>query len=243
MKPGESTTKGRLRGRPAGWASLTALVRTVLSASGGTAVMLACSSSSRDSAAVMYRARRPSSGVAGYHRETISSRAAASAAHGSGREASVRCKDVVPTGDGPVGSGRYGVGSCPAGGSPAPAEVPMPPIITGRARCQDPPRCGLPWRTAARLAPAARASACRARRQLGEAEETGEVVAEQAVELVLRERAEAERAGFLVDRPHLLGQRDRVVQEAGGVGAEEQLLQRHEHRLAPGAEPEQGPPG
>src|SRR5580698_527231 len=177
MKPGESTTKGRLRERPAGGASLTALVRTVLSPSGGTAVIPVCASRSSDSAGVMYGARGPSSGVAGYHRETISSRAATPAAQGSGREVSVRCKDVLPTGDGPVGSGRYGAGR-PSGGSPAPAEAPMPPIITGRARCLDPARCGSPWRTARRLALAARASACRAGRQLGEAEETGEVVAE-----------------------------------------------------------------
>src|SRR6516162_1862099 len=71
---------------------------------------------SSDSAAVMYGARRPSVGVAGYHRETISSRALTPAAQGSGREVSVSHKDVVPTGHGPVGSGRHG--------------VPIPPIIT-----------------------------------------------------------------------------------------------------------------
>src|SRR3984957_14153609 len=87
---------------------------------------------SSDSARVMYAARRPSGEVAGYHRETISSRVLTPAAQGSGREVSVSHKDVVPTGHGPVGSGRYGVRPCPAGASPAPAEVPMPPIITGR---------------------------------------------------------------------------------------------------------------
>src|ERR1700689_2532071 len=152
MKPGESTTKGRLRERPAGGASLTALVRTLLSVSGGTAVMLAFASRSSDSAGVMYGARRPSARVAGYRREIISSRAATPAAQGSGREVSVRCRDVMPTGDGPVGSGRYGAGPCRAGGSPAPAEVPMPPIITGRAWCLDPPAGGSPWRTARGLA-------------------------------------------------------------------------------------------
>src|SRR6516165_8579293 len=84
---------------------------------------------SSDSAGVMYRAVRPSVGAAGYHRETISSRALTSAAQGSGREVSVSHKDVVPTGNGPVGSGRYGVCLRP-GASPASAEVPMPPIIT-----------------------------------------------------------------------------------------------------------------
>jgi hypothetical protein len=74
----------------------------------------------------MYRARRPSDGVAGYHSETISSRALTPAAQGSGREASLRYKDVVPTGHGPVGSGRYGLCS---GTSLASAKVPMPPII------------------------------------------------------------------------------------------------------------------
>jgi hypothetical protein len=110
MKPGDSTTSGRLRGCPAGAASLTALVRTALSAPGGTLVTLAFASRSSDSAGVMYGAFRPPPGVAGYHSDTISSRAAAPAAQGSGREVSVRCKDVVPTGDGPLGSGRYGVG-------------------------------------------------------------------------------------------------------------------------------------
>ena len=56
---------------------------------------------SSDSAGVMYRARRPSGDVAGYHRETISSRALTPAAQGSGREVSVSHKDVVPTGPGP----------------------------------------------------------------------------------------------------------------------------------------------
>jgi hypothetical protein len=48
----------------------------------------------------MYRAGRPPGAAADYHTETISSRAAGPAAHGSGREASVRCTDVVPTGYG-----------------------------------------------------------------------------------------------------------------------------------------------
>jgi hypothetical protein len=86
--------------------SLIALVRTVLSASGGTPVMPLLVSWSPDSAGVMYRARRPSDGAAGYHSETISSRAFTPGAQGSGRETSVRHKDVVPTGHGPVGSGR-----------------------------------------------------------------------------------------------------------------------------------------
>src|ERR1700759_1681347 len=85
---------------------------------------------SSDSAGVMYRARRPSDGAAGYHRETISSRALTPAAQGSGRETSVSHTDVVPTGHGPVGTGRDGVGPGPAGPSPASAEVPTPPIIT-----------------------------------------------------------------------------------------------------------------
>src|SRR5271170_2757494 len=87
---------------------------------------------SSDSAGVMYRARRPCDGVAGYHSETISSRAFTPAAQGSGREVSVSHKDVVPTGYGPVGSGRDGVRPGAASASPASAEVPMPPIITVR---------------------------------------------------------------------------------------------------------------
>jgi hypothetical protein len=113
-------------------ASLTALARTVLSTPGGTPVMPLLVSWSSDSAGVMYQARRPFDGVAGYHRETISSRALTPAAQGSGREVSVSLKDVVPTGHGPVGSGRHGVCPCSASASPASAGVPMPPIITGR---------------------------------------------------------------------------------------------------------------
>src|SRR5207247_9983765 len=86
---------------------------------------------SPDSAGVMYRARRPSDGVAGYHRDTISSRVFAPWAQGSGRETSFRHKGVVPTGHGPVGSGRYGVCPGASGAPPESAEVPMPPIITG----------------------------------------------------------------------------------------------------------------
>src|ERR1700761_671685 len=123
--------RGRLRGMPDGVASLTALVRVALSASGGTPVMPLLVSWSSDSVRVMYRARRPSDGIAGYHSETISSRAFTPAAHGSGRDASVSHKEVTPTGHGPVGSGRDGVCRCAASASPAPAEVPMPPIITG----------------------------------------------------------------------------------------------------------------
>jgi hypothetical protein len=93
-------------GCPAVAASLTALVRTVLSASGGTPVIPLLVSWSPDSAAVMYGARGPSDGIAGYHSDTISSRAFAAGTQGSGREPSVRCKDVVPTGRGPVGPGR-----------------------------------------------------------------------------------------------------------------------------------------
>ena len=87
-------------------ASLTELVLTVLNAFGGTPVMSLLVSWSSDSAAVMYRALGPSDGVAGYHSETINSRAFTPAAHGSGRETSFRYNDVVPTGHGPVGSGR-----------------------------------------------------------------------------------------------------------------------------------------
>src|SRR6516164_10689413 len=103
--------RGRLRGRPAGVASLTALVRVMLSACGGTPVMPLLVSWSSDSAGVMYGARRPSGEVAGYHRETISSRAVTPATQGSGREVSVSHKGVVPTGHGPVGLGRHG--GCP----------------------------------------------------------------------------------------------------------------------------------
>src|ERR1700761_5551770 len=122
--------RGRLRGLPDGAASLTALVRVVLSASGGTPVMPLLASWSSDSAGVMYRARGPSDRTAVYHSETISSRVFPPAAHGSGREASVSHKDVTPTGYGPVGSGRDGVCRCAASASPAPAEVSMPPILT-----------------------------------------------------------------------------------------------------------------
>src|SRR6516162_9808578 len=100
--------------------------------SGGTPVMPLFVSWSSDSAGVMYWARRPSGVAAGYHKETISSRAVTSAAQGSGREVSVSHKDLVPTGHGPVGSGRYGACPCAASASAASPDVPMPPIITGR---------------------------------------------------------------------------------------------------------------
>src|SRR5215469_5248913 len=76
-----------------------------------------------------------------------------------------------------------------------------------------------------------------------DAEEAGEVVAEQAVDLVPRDRVQAEGRGLLVDRADLVRQLDGVVEEARVVGAEEQLLQRHEHRLAPLQQHEQVPPG
>ena len=91
----------------------------------------------------MYWARRPSDGIAGYHRETISSRASTPVAQGSGREVSVSHKDVMPTGHRPVGSGRHGVYPSAASASRPSAEVPMPPIITGRPL---PPPSGKPPR-------------------------------------------------------------------------------------------------
>src|ERR1700689_1794469 len=97
---------------------------------GRTPVMPLLVSWSSDSAGVTYRARCPSDGVAGYHRETMSSRAFPPSAQGSGRETSVSHKDVVPTGPGPVGSGSDGV--CPHA-SPASAELPMPPTIRSQA--------------------------------------------------------------------------------------------------------------
>ncbi len=63
---------------------------------------------SLDSAGVTYRARCPSDEAAGYHRETISSRALTPATQGSGRAVSLSHKDVIPAGYGPVGSGRPG---------------------------------------------------------------------------------------------------------------------------------------
>jgi hypothetical protein len=89
---------------------------------------------SSDSAGVMYRARLPSDRIAGYHRETISSRALTPATQGSEREVSVKCKDVMPTGHGPVGSGRHGVCPRPAGELLTPAEAPMPIIARSGTR-------------------------------------------------------------------------------------------------------------
>ncbi|GGP90869.1 hypothetical protein GCM10010140_20720 [Streptosporangium pseudovulgare] len=114
MKPGESTTRGRPRLRPAGLASRNALVRVLLNASAGTPVIPVPFRRSSDSFGVMYGARRPPGDFAGYHRETMSSLAFTPGTQGSGRERSLRCRDVVPTGWGPVGLGRYG----------APIEVP-----------------------------------------------------------------------------------------------------------------------
>jgi hypothetical protein len=98
--------------------------------SGGMPVMPLLVSWSPDSAGVMYSARRPSDGTAGYHTETISSRACTPGTHGSGREVSVSHTEAAPARHGPVGSGRPGLGPRPAGAPPASAEVPMPPIIT-----------------------------------------------------------------------------------------------------------------
>jgi hypothetical protein len=53
---------------------------------------------SSDSAGAMYRARGPSDGTAGYHTETISSRALTPETHGSGRELCVSHTEAVPTG-------------------------------------------------------------------------------------------------------------------------------------------------
>jgi hypothetical protein len=89
-------------------------------------LLVSCSS---DSAGVMYRAGGPPDGTAGYHRETISSRALTPVAHGSGREVSVSHNDVTPTGHGPVGAGRHSARPRP---SPASADIRMPPIITGQ---------------------------------------------------------------------------------------------------------------
>src|ERR1700734_3505244 len=89
-------------------ASTAALVRTLLSTSGRTPVMPLLVSWSSDSAGVMYCARRPSDDVAGYHRETISSRAAPPGPGGWGGAAPASHNDVRPTGPGPVGSGRRG---------------------------------------------------------------------------------------------------------------------------------------
>ncbi|MFC7583412.1 hypothetical protein ACFQYP_06255 [Nonomuraea antimicrobica] len=106
---GESTTRGRPRARPAGAASLKALVRVLLNASYGTPVISAPFRMSSDSFAVMYGARFPPRDLAGYHRDTMSSLALAPGTQGSAREVSLRWRDVVPTGWGPVGSGRDGV--------------------------------------------------------------------------------------------------------------------------------------
>lgn len=106
VKPGESTIRGSVRFRPAGLTSVKALVRVVLNTSYGRLVMPASLRSSSDSIGVMYRARCRPADVAGYHSETISSLAVASATQGSGREVSFRYRDVVPTGWRPVGAGR-----------------------------------------------------------------------------------------------------------------------------------------
>ncbi|GGS54370.1 hypothetical protein GCM10010171_56870 [Actinokineospora fastidiosa] len=90
------------------------MVRVLLRRSGGTLVISELVRSSSDSFGVMYRARRDPGDFAGYQRETMSSRAVAHGTQGSGRETSFRCRDVVPTGCGPVGLGRYGVATSAA---------------------------------------------------------------------------------------------------------------------------------
>ncbi|GAA2419970.1 hypothetical protein GCM10010404_93000 [Nonomuraea africana] len=60
---------------------------------------------SSDSLMLMYGAARPPVFVAGYHSETMRSLAFEPGSQGSGREVSVRCSEVVPTGWEPVGFG------------------------------------------------------------------------------------------------------------------------------------------
>jgi hypothetical protein len=135
VKPGESTTSGRLP--PAGFASVNAWVLVRLSTSGGTSVIPVPRRTSSDSFGDMYGARRVPGDFAGYHRETMSSLAPASGTHGSWRELSVRCSDVVPTGSWPVGAGRKGavVGAASATGVNVAAMASSPAAVTRRRVC------------------------------------------------------------------------------------------------------------
>src|SRR4051812_18744319 len=75
VKPGDSTTSGRLRRRPDGSASVRAFVRVRLSALGGmfsSSLIPEPFKSSSDSLGVTYGARRPARAAVGYHRETMS---------------------------------------------------------------------------------------------------------------------------------------------------------------------------
>ncbi|MFC7585080.1 hypothetical protein ACFQYP_16085 [Nonomuraea antimicrobica] len=64
-----------------------------------------------DSWTVMYGSARPPAFMAGYHSETMSCLAFEPGSQGSGREVSVRCREVAPTGREPVGSGSESVTS------------------------------------------------------------------------------------------------------------------------------------
>ncbi|GAA0934211.1 hypothetical protein GCM10009560_41100 [Nonomuraea longicatena] len=99
---------------------MKAWVRVLLNASGGTLVIRPLFSRSSDSFGVMYRARSRPGDLAGYHRETMSSRAFTDGTQGSEREVSCRYRKVVPTGREPVGSGRRSV---PFGVEEGPAEA------------------------------------------------------------------------------------------------------------------------
>ncbi len=111
VKPGESTTSGRLWARPAGAASRIAWVRVVLSTSSGPSAGLSASrSSSSDSVGVMYWAGCPLDAFVGYHSEIMSSRLSTVGSQGSGRESSRRWTEVVPTACRPVGANRDSAG-------------------------------------------------------------------------------------------------------------------------------------
>src|ERR1017187_7458296 len=90
-----------------------------------------------------------------------------------------------------------------------------------------------------------RSGASQAPRRSGasETQYRGEVVAHDAVQLLLRYRRQAHGGGLLVDAHQLVAELHRVVEEAGVVGAEEDLLQRHERWLAALQEQEEIAPG
>src|SRR5216684_4045869 len=77
----------------------------------------------------------------------------------------------------------------------------------------------------------------------GQAEHRGEIGPHDPAQLLLRYRGKSQAAGLLVHSYELVPELGRIVEEAGVVGAEEDLLKRHEGWLAAVQQQEEIAPG